>query len=138
MSLVIAVVTAALGGGTLTGLAALIQARAAARKLRSEQEVLGTKVPVEVDNVIVSGAERAVLTMERALEAAERRIGELERRERDAEETIDALRRELRELRTEVDECHRALRRAQDKVETLSRRLNIFDDPGSGSSVSTV
>lgn len=123
----VALISVVLGGGLFTGVGALLRALATARNLRAAQEVAGVKLPSEVDSVIVSGAEKAVLTMQHALEAAERRIAELERREEEAERIIGELRHELTDLRGQIDTCHRQLEQAQSRVTALSERLSAID-----------
>lgn len=118
------VITGVLGGGLVQGIATLISSRSTAKKLSTERKSIDAKLPAEVDSVIVTGAEQAVLSMSKALEAADRRIAELERREKAAERTIEQLRRDVADLRRRLDECN-------DRAIQLSERLSSIDNnPG--------
>lgn len=118
------VITGVLGGGLVQGIATLISSRSTAKKLATERKSIDAKLPAEVDSVIVTGAEQAVLSMSKALEAADRRIAELERREKAAERTIEQLRRDVADLRRRLDECN-------DRAIQLSERLSSIDNnPG--------
>jgi chromosome segregation ATPase len=120
-------ITGVLGGGMFGGIASLISSRATAKNFTAQQKAIDVKLPAEVDSVVVSGAEQAVLSMGRALDAAERRIAELERREIEAERIIAELRRELATLRVQIDDCNTALDQAEAKVTALSARLSAID-----------
>lgn len=74
------------------------------------------KVPVEVDSIIVSGAESAVLTIEKTLAAETRRADRAEARESvllqriaDKEARIEALEHKLDALQNALDDARKEL-----------------------------
>jgi chromosome segregation ATPase len=117
----------ALSGGLLTGIAAFVTSRSTSRQMKAQAAAVDAKLPAEIDSISVTNAERAVLTMGKALEDAERRIADLRRREEAAEQVITQLRGELANLRRQIDDCNASLRRAQDKVNALTERLAAID-----------
>jgi chromosome segregation ATPase len=123
----VGLIAVVLGGGFFTGLASLITSRANSKQLKAQSAAVDARLPAEVDSVVVTGAERAVLTMGKALDAAERRIAELEKREDEAEEVIAQLRNELADLRRQIDSCNESLRQAQARATALSERLAAID-----------
>ena len=88
---IVALLTTLLGGGFLGALVALYTAR--------------KKVPVERDNIIVSGAETAVSTLERAVAQEARRADRAE---------------------AKVLDLEKALARKDARIEALERRLDDF------------
>jgi uncharacterized coiled-coil protein SlyX len=102
-------VLASLGTGTIAGAVTLWSGRALAGKTRAEQEGIQAKLPAEVDSVVVQGAEQAVITMAKALEAANAR-SEQEAKDRAEDRiVIESLRRRVRELEAKVDVAEEAL-----------------------------
>lgn len=124
--LITIVVTGLLSGGMGAGVATLIKARAEARGSDATTTSTLTKLPAEVDSVVVQGAEAAVLTMRAALESASQRIGELEQDRRDDRARIDQLERKVEELRAKVEAAERALGDAREAGAELRRELTAF------------
>lgn len=95
MELLVAVVTGILSGGLLTAGVSLYRAR--------------QTVPVERNNLVVSGAEAAVLSLERSLAAETRRADRAERAVVDRDEVIAAKERRIEALERRIDEVQTAL-----------------------------
>lgn len=120
------IITALLSGGGAAAIASLITARANAKNTDAATKALEARLPVEVDSVIVQGAESAVLTMRSALESAQRRIAELEAdREADRKKIAD-LERRVDDLRRKVEIANDAVAAAQAASAALRIELEAF------------
>lgn len=111
------IVTGLLSGSLFAALATLVTSRTTARKTDAERVALVERAPAERDNIIVTGAEAAVLTMKAALDSAQGRIAELERdRESD--------RRRMADLETR----HAAIAAALDVAEAALAEARLIGD----------
>lgn len=135
-TLAVAAVTTLLSGGLVGGIASFITGRATYRKVESETAALDQRLPFEVDSVIVAGAEQAVLTMDKALQAADKRIAALEaQRDRDRQEVdtlrrhVDECQRDLLYARQDLDACQTRLLKARKEASALAARLEARDNP---------
>jgi Na+/phosphate symporter len=120
----------ALVGAVAGALTTAMTGRSTARKSDVESEGIAAKLPAEVDSVVVQGAEQAVITMAKALEAANQqnaqlleenerqRVGRIEDRQR-----IEALEAKVRELLSQVDRAESALHQAREATGLVSREL---------------
>lgn len=93
--MIVGLLTAILGGGFITALVALYTAK--------------RKVPVERDNLIVSGAETAVLSIERTLAAETRRADRAEAALADRDRIIATKDARIEALEKRLDDFQRAL-----------------------------
>lgn len=100
--LLAAIISALMSGGFVASIVAFYTAK--------------RKVPVEVDSIIVSGAESAVLTIEKTLAAETRRADRAEAREgvllqriADKEARIEALEHKLDALQNALDDARQEL-----------------------------
>lgn len=116
-------VTALLSGGGAAALATLMTSRSLSRKTDAEAHGIASKAPAERDNVIVKGAEAAVLTMQAALVSAQSRIGELEA-DRDSDRArIAELEQRLEVVQSRVQVAEDALGDARRVGEQLRLEL---------------
>jgi septal ring factor EnvC (AmiA/AmiB activator) len=120
------VVTGLLSGGIGAGIATLIKARSEARNLDATAKAIDAKLPVEVDSIVVQGAESAVLTMRSALESASARIAELEQDRAEDRKRIAELESKVRELELKVHRAEEALTEARDAGRELRQELAAF------------
>lgn len=99
--ILIGVLTTLLGGGFITALVALYTAK--------------RKVPIERDNLIVSGAETAVLSLERTLAAETRRADRAEAKVASLEDALARKDARIEALEARLDEfqSHLDLARAE-------------------------
>jgi chromosome segregation ATPase len=125
------IVLAILGGGLLMGAASLVTARTLAYKTKAETDIAEGKAPVERDSIAVQGAEQAVLTMQRSMEAAEKRAEKAESRistlEREREEdraTIERLQAQLREVSLQAEHAEQAAAAAREQATALQNQLD--------------
>lgn len=105
---VVPIVIALLGGGLVSAITGLYNARKNAR-------IASQRAPLEDDSIVVSSSEKAVLLMERSLNAANTRITELEahlKKERDDKEKLE---RKVRRLQSEVDDLRVELHALRDR-----------------------
>jgi hypothetical protein len=89
ISLLTVAITALLSGGLVTALVSIYTAR--------------KKVPAERDSIAVSGAETAVMSLERSLEAETRRADRAEAKVIKQDERISVLESKLDELQIALD-----------------------------------
>lgn len=120
------VITGLLSGGLAAAAASLITARANAKNTAAATKALETRLPVEVDSVIVQGAESAVLTMRSALESATKRIAELEADREADRRKIAELERRVEDLRLKVEIANEAVSAAQAASSALRIELEAF------------
>lgn len=111
--------------GALAGAAgALITGRATARKVTTEGKAIEAKLPAEVDSVVVQGAEQAVLTMAKALQAANGRIDELEHERAQDRKRLAELEGKVRTLEGKVAAAETATAEARKAGDDLRGELN--------------
>lgn len=123
------IVTGLLSGGFVGAVATLVTSRSVARKTNAEEHALRSRAPAERDNIIVTGAEAAVLTMKAALESAQTRIGELERDRESDRRRIVELEQRIDSLRSRVDVAETALGEARALGDELAVELASLRQP---------
>lgn len=80
-------------------------------------------VPAERDNIIVTGAETAVQSLERSLQAETARADRLEKENSDLRRSLDDLERELNDVREQLMTALRGASEAQQRLTDLQNRL---------------
>ncbi|GAB3988903.1 hypothetical protein [Nocardioides marmoraquaticus] len=113
-----------LGGSLWQGISSLRQSGWLARKAKAETIAVDAKTPVEVDSIVVQGAEQAVLTMSKALDAANNDNAQLRAENASLRDEARALHLEVAELRKKVDAAEAATAVAKRASEALEERLN--------------
>ncbi len=108
--IVVAVISAVLGGGLFSGAAAVWQARQASKK-----------VPADLNSTSIGSAERALMMLKIALDEAEERIVEL-KAERD--ELKEELRTSSADHRIEIENKIQRIKELEDELRTLRDELN--------------
>lgn len=104
-SIIVPLLSVVLGGGFVTACVALYTAR--------------RKVPVERDNLIVSGAETAVLSLERTLAAETRRADRAEAKVASLEEALARKDRRIEALEKRLDDFQTALDMAREELHAI-------------------
>ena len=112
-------VVALLGGGAAGTVATLIKARVELRKQRLDEE----RAPVELENVFIGGAEKAVQALQVALDRAESTIGRLEKTLGDRDQALADRDQKIADLEQELTRTLARLARLQDRCEQLTARL---------------
>ena len=112
-------VVALLAGGAGSGLATLVKARVDLRKQKLDEE----RHPVELENVFIGGAEKAVAALQVALDRAESTIGRLERSLTDRDQALADRDQKIQDLEQELTRTLARLARLQDRCEQLTARL---------------
>ena len=100
------VVIALMGGGIVTAGANLINAR----QNRRVTNVAERKAPVEINLSSLEGAEKAVLSLGRALDEANRKIDELEGDLASKQAELSQVRTDCARLQIQLDQARAALR----------------------------
>jgi predicted nuclease with TOPRIM domain len=123
-------VSTLLSGGLLAAIGAIIVNRRQARKIDVESDDIVAKRPAEIDSVIVTGAEKTVLIMERANDTL---VGQLARQKTEADERAanlsaqnGALRARVDQLEAENAELHEENRRLRAYGERMTALLETY------------
>lgn len=119
-------ITGGLGGGVLTAIGSLIKSRASGRVDNATATAAVAKLPGEVVNVNLAGAEAAVLTMRSALESAHLRIQQLAAEQGADRVRIAELEEQLRVYREKAEAAEQMFREAQAVGAELATQLERF------------
>jgi len=112
-------VVALLAGGAGSAVTTIVRARVDWRKARLEED----RQPVELENVFIGGAEKAVQALQVALDRAESTIGRLERSLSERDEKLQERDRKIAELEQDLTNTLARLARLQERCEQLTARL---------------
>lgn len=125
-NLLASIVVGILSGGLVAGAGTFLTGRALMRKAVSESSAIDAKTPLEVDNIVVAGAEQAVLLMDRALQSAKTRIDQLEQRETVYLERIVALEAQVGRLEEKANTAERIAGEARQQAAELRGQLQAM------------
>ena len=107
------VVTGLLSGGLFAALATVLTSRSTARRTNVEADGIKEKAPAERDNIVVTGAQAAVLTMQAALESAQTRIAHLEKDRESDRQRIEELEARLEGMQGRLEKAEADLGEAR-------------------------
>lgn len=106
-ALLVPIIVALLGGGALTALVTYLNAK--------------RRAPAEIDSIVVQGAEAAVLSLQRAVDAANARANDVAvERDRLAAEIARKDQR-IMALETQLDRLQKMLNDARDEIAAIRR-----------------
>lgn len=112
-------VTLLLGGGITASFLNVVKARTELRASKAQQK----KQPLEEDNLFLHGAETAVTTMQKSVEAAWRQIEDLKRDNKDKQARLDEKEKEIETLKHNMYVLTRKMDDLQDAYEAVLKEV---------------
>ncbi|MFI6496922.1 hypothetical protein [Nonomuraea typhae] len=125
-------VITALVGGLATAIGIIVKGRVDLRKTKLDED----RQPVEIENIFIGGAEKAVAALQVALDRAEATISRLEKSLTERDEKLQERDRKIAELEADITNTLARLARLQERCEQLTTRLaELRSDPREGDTI---